>query len=122
MDAATTPLMEDYAYGYTGATANITVSLTGLTAGSTLTLVVYAAGNNSGQGASLTLSGATGGNSGSTLSTSAASRQISAGNGVAYQTFTGTVASGGTLTLTATELGGQSFTAVNGFQLSLTHP
>ena len=121
MDATTTPLMEDYAYGYTGATPKVSVSLTGLTVGSTFTLVVYAAGDNVGQGTSLTLSGASGGNSASTLNTSATSRQISQGNGVAYQTYTGKVTNG-TLTVTATELSGQSFTAVNGLQLYLTKP
>jgi hypothetical protein len=121
MDAATTPLMEDYTYGYTSATPKVTISLTGLTVGSTFTLVVYAAGDDPGQGASLTLSGASGGNSASTLKTSASTRQISLGNGVAYQTYTGKVTNG-TLTITASELSGQSFTAVNGLQLQLTAP
>jgi fibronectin type 3 domain-containing protein len=120
MDTNTTALMEDYAYG-NGTT--VTVNLTGLTnyRGANVTLVVYAAGDDSGQGATLTLSGGTGGNSGSALSTTATSRQVSAGNGVAYQTYTGTL-NNGTLTITATELSGQSFTVVNGLQLYLTHP
>ena len=123
MDSATTALMEDYAYGYTGATANITVNLTGLTSylGANVTVVVYASGDNPGQGASLSMSGATGGNSGSTLSTTAASRHVSAGNGVAYQTYTGTLING-SLTIKATELSGQSFTVINGIQVYLTAP
>jgi len=122
MDAATTPLMEGYAFGYnaSGYSPTVTVSFTGLTAylNSSFTLVVYAAGDTSGQGASLNLTGATGGNTASTLTTSATSRQISAGVGVAYQTFTGTLTAG-TLSLVATENAGQSFAAVNGFQLQL---
>jgi cellulose 1,4-beta-cellobiosidase len=123
MDAATTPLMQDYAFGYSS-TPTVTVSITGLTAyaGANYTLVIYAAGDNSGQGATLNVtSGASGGNTGSTLSTTATSRQVSAGAGVAYTTFTGTI-NGGTLTFTANILSGQSFTDVNGFQLYLTAP
>jgi hypothetical protein len=123
MDAATTPLMQDYAFGYSS-TPTVTVSITGLTAyaGANYTLVIYAAGDNSGQGANLNVtSGASGGNTGSTLSTTATSRQVSAGAGVAYTTFTGTI-NGGTLTFTANILSGQSFTDVNGFQLYLTAP
>jgi len=119
MDTNTTALMEDYAYG-NGST--VTVSLTGLTAynGYGFTLVIYGAGDTSGQGDTLNLTaGASGGNSGSTLTTSATSRQISAGNGVAYQTYTGTI-NAGTLTFTATGL--TTFAIVNGFQLQLTAP
>jgi len=120
MDAATTPLMEDYAFAYTSPTT-VTVSLTGLTeyTNSSFTLVVYAAGDNSGQGATLTLSGATGGNSAATLTTTATSRQVSAGPGVAYQTFTGIITNG-TLNLTAAINAGQSFTVINGFQLQIS--
>jgi beta-glucanase (GH16 family) len=120
MDAATTPLMQDYAFGSTSPTT-VTVSLTGLTeyTNSAFTLEVYAAGDNSGQGATLTLTGATGGNSSATLTTTATSRQISAGPGVAYQTFTGIITNG-TLNLTAAINAGQSFTVINGFQLQLS--
>ena len=119
MDANTTALMEDYAYG-NGST--VTVSLTGLAAynGYSFTLMIYGAGNANGQGDTLHLTtGASGGNSGSTLTTSATSRQISAGNGVAYQTYTGTM-NAGTLTFTATGL--NTFAIVNGFQLQLAAP
>jgi len=120
MDAATTPLMEDYAFGYSasGYSPTVTVSFTGLApyVNSAFMLVVYAAGDTSGQGAALTLTGATGGNTSSTLGTIATSRQISAGVGVAYQTFTG-VLTNGTLSFIATENAGQTFAAVNGFQL-----
>jgi hypothetical protein len=120
MDPNTTNLMQGYAYGYTGGTANVTVSLNNLTEyiNSPFALVVHAVGNASGQGAMLHLTGATGGNSTKTLTTSASSRQISAGCGVAYQIFMGALTNG-TLTLTATENAGQQFTALNGFQLLL---
>jgi hypothetical protein len=111
--------MSQYLFGYSGTAAtNVTVSVSGLTpwVGKSFTLVIYAAGNASGQGATLSLAGATGGNSGSALTTSATSRKISAGIGVAYQTFTGTL-SGGTLTFTGNLNSGQTFDIVNGFQL-----
>jgi hypothetical protein len=123
MDSATTPLMEDYAFGYSS-TPDVTVTLTGLSAynGASLKLVVYAAGDNNGQGASLSLtSGATGGNSGSTLVASATSRSIAAGSGVAYNTFTG-AGTGGNLTFVAAPLSGQPFTVMNGFQLQISAP
>ena len=119
MDTGTTPLMTYYAFGYT-APSTVTLSITGLSAytNNAFTLMVYAAGDTSGQGATLSLTGATGGNSTNTLSTTATSRQISAGNGVAYQTFTGIITNG-TLTLTASDNAGQSFAVINGFQLQL---
>ncbi len=124
-DTTTTNLMEDYAFGFnhSGYTLTIQFSITGLTgfAGDNFNLVLYAAGNTTGQGATLNLTGATGGNTASTLTTSASSRQISAGAGVAYQTFTG-ILTNSTLTVTATENAGQSFTVLNGFQLQLITP
>jgi hypothetical protein len=122
MDAATTPLMQDYAYGTT-APAAITVSLTGLTkyTNSSFTLVIFGAGDGVSQGVALRLTaGATDGNTASNLTTSAASRQISAGIGIAYQTFTGTLTNG-TLTFVATN-NGSIYTIVNGFQLQLVPP
>ncbi len=115
MDATTTALMQDYAYGNN---STVTVSLTGLApyTNSPFTLVVYSAGDNSGQGGSFVLSGATGGNTTGALNTSGVSRQISAGPGVAYNTFNGTLTNG-TLTFTCTAVNGQQFTEVNGFQL-----
>ena len=123
MDSNTTPLMEDYAYGYTSGTTNVTITITGLSnyRGANVSLVLYAAGDDSGQGATLSISGVIGGNTGSSLSTSATSRQLSEGTGVAYQTFTGTL-NEGILTINATELSGQNFTAVNGIQLYFSAP
>ena len=115
MDAATTALMQDYAYGNN---SSVTVSLTGLApyTNSPFTLVVYSAGDNSGQGGSFSLTGATGGNTTGALNTSGLSRQISAGPGVVYNIFNGTLTNG-TLTFTCTAINGQQFTEVNGFQL-----
>jgi hypothetical protein len=123
MDAATTPLMQDYAY--LTAAGTITVSLTGLTAykGYPFTLVVYAAGDTASpsQGASLAVTaGATGGNTASTLTTSGnPDRKLSDGPGVAYNTFTGTLGNG-TLIFTATRLPGSTYLGWNGFQLLLS--
>jgi hypothetical protein len=122
-DFGTTNLMADYAFGYasSGYTPTISTSLTGLTlyTNSAFILVVYAAGNAAGQGGSLALNGATGGNTASNLTTTAASRQISAGQGVAYNIFYG-ILTNGTLTVTSTERPGQAFTAMNGFQLEFS--
>jgi hypothetical protein len=119
-DPGTTNLMQDYAYGYS-TTPTVTTTITGLAPyiNSAFTLVIYAAGNAVGQGGSLTLTGAAGGNAVNTLTTTASSRQVSAGPGVAYNTYTG-VLTNGTLTFTSAILPGQSFTAVNGFQLQLS--
>ena len=122
MDAATTPLMQDYAYGTTGP-STVTVSLSGLAqyTNCAFTLVVYGAGDTNGQGIALRLTaGVTGGNTVSNLTTSATSRQISAGIGIAYQTFMGTLTNG-TLTFVATN-NGSIYTIVNGFQLQLVSP
>ncbi len=115
MDAATSPLMQDYTYGNN---STVTVSLTGLAPyiNSPFTLVVYSAGDSSGQGGILTLAGATGGNTAGALATSGISRKLSAGPGVAYNTFSGTLTNG-TLTFTCTALTSQQYTEVNGFQL-----
>jgi hypothetical protein len=121
MDFATTPLMEDYAYAQN---ASVSVSLTGLNkyTGCAFTLVVYASGNAKGQGDTLNLTaGATGGNSASTLTTSGGSRHITAGSGVAYNTFTG-ILTNGVFTFSATPSPGQTFAVMNGFQLQIITP
>ncbi len=117
MDVATTPLMRDCVYGQN---ATLTVSLTGLNAylNDAFTLVVYGSVGDPNQGDNLTLAGAAGGNAAATLTTTGASRQISAGNGVAYQTFTGMLTNG-TLTITCAN-NGNIYGGVNGFQLLFT--
>jgi hypothetical protein len=121
-DFPTLGLMEAY---YTKQNGMLTNSITGLTPyiGCSFTLVIYGAGNGASQGDNLNIiAGATGGSSGSTVTTSAASRRVSAGLGVCYNFFTGTI-SGGTLTFTATNsgfAGGNGYSALNGIQLQIT--
>jgi hypothetical protein len=122
MDSATTALMQDCAFGFVGQSASsFPVSLSGLSAyiGSSFTLVVYSGVGDPGQGASLTLAGGSGGNSHNTLLVSADTRQLSAGIGHAYQTFTGTITNG-TLTITAAPNVNPTFFGINGFQLQVT--
>jgi hypothetical protein len=121
MDAATTPLMRDCVFGQN---ATFTVSLTGLNAylNNTITLVVYGSVGDPNQGDNLTLSGATGGNTSSMLTTTGASRSLTnsppnGGLGVAYQVFNGKLTSG-TLTITCAN-NGNTFGGVNGLQLLL---
>jgi hypothetical protein len=117
MDSATTPLMESYVFSHGG---TLTFDISGLSSyiGDTFTLVTYAAGDSNGQGSNLTLTaGGTGGNTSTTLTTSATDRKISIGLGDAYNTFTGTL-SGSTLTVHAAALGG-NYNGLNGFQLQL---
>jgi hypothetical protein len=124
MDTATTPLMVDCVFGATViGQSSLTVGLSGLSAynGAGFTLVVYSGVGDPSQGANLTLAGATGGNTTSTLTVSADTRQISAGIGHAYNTFTGTINSG-TLTITAAPNGSSPFFGVNGFQLLIKLP
>jgi len=119
MDAATSPLMSDFVYGHTGNLA--TFDITGLTPylNSPFALVIYAAEDTVGEGATLTLTGATGGNATNTLATTGASRMISAGPGVAYQVFTG-ILTNGTLQVSAGVLPSEVNSAINGFQLLLS--
>jgi hypothetical protein len=93
MDAATTPLMEDYMYGNAG---NEGGTIFGLTPGAAFTLVIYGAGDSVGQSDIMSLSGdMTGGNTGSILTTTGVDRKISNGIGDAYNTFTGIVGASG---------------------------
>ena len=122
-------LMDGYAYsaqnGQGGVvTAPINFTLTGLSAytGDSFTLVVYGAGNNTGNGDLITL----GGTSTATGKTTGVDRDITQGVGDAYQTFTGTV-TGDSLTITASPndtATGEDFQGpfdqVNGLQLQLT--
>jgi hypothetical protein len=124
LDAATTALMRDCVFGFVGnSPSSFPVSLSGLSAykGDTFTLVVYSGVGDPGQGANLTLAGATGGNTASTLGVSADTRQISAGIGHAYNTFTGTITNG-TLTITASPNVNPTFFGINGFQLLINFP
>ena len=122
-DPNTANLMRDCAYGAPSVT--FTTGINGLTAynGYPFTLVVYAAIGDANQGSSLSLAGATGGNTGSTLVTTGVSRSITnvppGGIGVSYQTFTGTL---NTSALTITASQGSTYHGVNGMQLLLSDP
>jgi hypothetical protein len=131
MDTATTPLMQDYLYPNGGSTTGITLTVNGLTAyaGDSFTFVIYAAGDGAGQGANLVFDdGATssavatsviGTSTVTDASTTGVSRQLSAGEGVAYQEFTGTVAADGILSVNGTPSDASPYTAFNGFQLEI---
>jgi PEP-CTERM motif len=117
-----TALMEDYMYGSSG---NEGGTISGLVAGDTFTLVIYGAGDQSGQGDIMTLSGdMTGGNTADTLDTSAIDRDITNGIGDAYNTFTGTIGASGQIQIVLapnTAVNAQNGdAALNGFQLQET--
>jgi len=120
MDAATTPLMEDYFYSYVnqGTGAAPTLTFTGLSAytGDPYEIVLYASGDSAGQGGTYTLT--ENAVTGLTLSTTATNRMISGGVGDAYQVFTGTIL-GGDITLTGAYANSSQFAPINGFQLEV---
>ena len=132
-DAATTNLMQSSAFIYTysggsgAGNAKTTHTISGLSgyAGSTANLVVYA-GAPSAQTEQIAITGgASGGNSGSTLTTSSTSRSINAGAGVAYNNFTNCTLTGGNLVFTVNETGAAANANagyVNGFQLQIITP
>ena len=98
----------------------IKVELANLPTLTAFTLVVYSAGDNApGQGATISL--ATDSNFGTIITsatTTAASRDISAGQGVAYQLFSGTTSASGTVDFeiaTTTD----NWHALNGLQLEI---
>jgi hypothetical protein len=128
-DAGTTNLMSSDIEQFV-LTANVdtwTNTIGGLSsyAGCQFNLVVYA-GAPSAQTQTISVTGgATGGNTGSALTTSSTSRQLSAGAGVAYQIFTNATLTGGNLTFTVN--GGPAAvdtvaSYINGFQLQLILP
>lgn len=118
-----TALMEDYitSPGW-GASDGwpIKVELANLPASAAFNLVVYAAGDTAGQGATISL--ATDSSFGTILqsaATTAASRDISAGQGTAYQVFSGATSASGTVDFeVATTV--NDWHALNGLQLELT--
>jgi hypothetical protein len=112
MDPATTPLMQDYIYNSPAALGSPgpTFTVHGLADSAKYELVVYAAGNAAGQGtASITGNGTLIG------LTTAASREISQGPGIAYALGVVTSNALGDLVVATTSNG--SYSAVNGFQL-----
>ena len=116
VDAATAALMSDFNYNIPGhGPVPVTITGLGLYTNSVFTLVVYA-GMDPGQPCTENITtGASGGNTTSTLSTTSATRKLSDGIGVAYNIFTGTLTNG-TLTFTVS---GASYHGFNGLQLQL---
>lgn len=113
-------LMEDYinAYG-SGDGFPIRVELANLPALTAFSLVVYAAGDSAGQGGTISL--ATDNTFGTilqTLSTTGASRDISAGAGVGYQIFSGTTSASGTVDFQIANTA--DWHSLNGLQIQVT--
>jgi hypothetical protein len=114
-------LMEDYinAYGV-GDGFPIRAEFRGLPASAAFELVVYSAGDASGQGATVTLYDGPWGSSPSPVSsetTSATSRDIDDGEGVAYVVFTGTTSSTGTVFIEAANTA--DWHSLNGLQIDV---
>ena len=112
-------LMEDY---ITSASSGdgwpIKVELGNLPTSTAFTLVVYSAGDSAGQGGTISL--ATDSSFGTilqTASTTGASRDISAGLGVAYQLFSGTTSASGTVDFEVANT--TDWHALNGLQLQI---
>ena len=115
-------LMEDYicspGWG-AGDGWPIRVELGNLPTLTAFTLVVYAAGDSAGQGGTISL--ATDSSFGTILqsaATTAASRDISAGQGVAYQLFSGTTSASGTVDFEITTTT-DDWHALNGLQIQV---
>jgi hypothetical protein len=116
-----TTLMQDYAVSPGWGASDgwpIKVGLTGLAANTAFTLVVYSAGDSAGQGATINLTDSSYGTVYQSAATTGASRDISAGQGVAYQTFSGITSATGTVyfdVLTTVN----DWHALNGFQIQV---
>jgi hypothetical protein len=132
-DAATTNLMSGSIFIFTwdggsgAGNAATTHTISGLSgyAGATANLVVYAGAPGTQTEQIAITGGASGGNSGSTLTTSSTSRSLTAGAGVAYNVFTNLTLTGSNLVFTVNETGAaQDVNAgyVNGFQLQVSAP
>jgi PEP-CTERM motif len=117
-------LMDGYltAPGYSGGDPNgwpVEVALAGLPDLAAFTLVVYSAGDTAGQGATINLTGSSFLDASITQSaaTTGASRDISAGQGVAYQVFSGTTSASGTIYFDVANT--SVYHALNGLQLDI---
>ena len=97
----------------------IRVELANLPASTGYSLVVYSAGDTAGQGGTISLASDSGfGTILQSAATTAASRDISAGQGVAYQTFSGTTSLTGTIDFQITTTT-NDWHALNGLQLQV---
>lgn len=113
-------LMEDYINAYGSVDGfPIRIELANLPTLTAFNLVIYAAGDSAGQGGTISLATD---NSFATIlqtgTTTAASRDISAGAGVAYQTFSGTTSASGTIDFQIANTA--DWHSFNGLQLQLT--
>ena len=113
-------LMDGYIYS-NNTTASFTIS--GLAANSSFQLVVYGAGNSSGQGDSFSYSGATGSWANGVSTTTGTSRDITVAgaDGVNYVVFNGTTSTG-SFTITANHNSTNTYAMINGFQLETLAP
>lgn len=113
-------LLEDYINAYaSGDGFPIRVELANLPSLAAFNLVVYAAGDSAGQGGTVSL--ATDNTFGTILqtgTTTAASRDISAGAGVAYQIFSGTTSASGTVDFQIANT--SDWHSLNGLQFQVT--
>jgi hypothetical protein len=117
MDAATTPLMQDYVYK-NGGTLQVTIQNLDAFVGRQFGLVLFCSGDQAGQGPTniTLLCGGSGGNTLSNLTVTAATRKISDGTGVAFNYFYGTLT---TNTLAVQMSKAVDYLGFNGFQLGL---
>lgn len=114
MDPATNWLMRSAAssYSYKPGATNLTLSLSGLAASQSYTLVLYGSGDEKNEGTIFTVNGA----STYTASTSGVDRKISNGPGDAYVVLQVVSSPTGTLKVT-TAKGNYAYAVLNGFQL-----
>lgn len=114
MDAATNWLMRSFAmsYQYTSGITNLALNLSGLSPGTSYSLVLLGAGDQKGEGTQFTIYG-TGTFTGSTTGVN---RKISNGVGDAYTVIPVVSSSTGTLKIT-TAKNGYAYAVLNGFQL-----
>jgi hypothetical protein len=118
-------LMDGYIYGHS---TPISFTVSGLAANSSFQLVVYGAGNDSGQGDIFSYSSATGSWANGISTTSGTSRDIytTGAEGINYVVFNG-VTSTGSFTITATKNPTSAdptnvYSVINGFQLETPVP
>ncbi len=114
-------------YIYSSVSTGLSITLSGLAPNSGFQLVVYGAGNDSGQGDIFNYSGATGSWANGISTTTGTSRDITVAgaDGINYVVFNGST-SADSFTITATAntsaLSTNSYTVINGFQLETAVP
>lgn len=114
-------------YIYSSVSTGVSITLSGLAANSSFQLVVYGAGNDSGQGDIFSYSNATGSWDNGISTTTGTSRDITVAGaeGINYVVFNGTTSTGSfTITATANKsvLSTNVYSMINGFQLETAVP